>query len=949
MDLIHSCPIRVALRLVCLRLFCPPTVLSCQKRAKLFLRAKQNLAIDDDWTKAQTLFGITTYYRREVDGSLSIKLEGHLTGIPLFEQLAVLREADLYHSWAPFCVSSSRLAQLGKIDVVAWFLTGLPKFGLSRDACFRAIGCDSMREDGSILLVGEGLGDRMEDGVNVKPYLDDGGGGGGGGDAATIGGDRRRSSGGGRFGNSSPARRVDRDASGSIHNESSNYSNWAALSEEYEYGSYLSRDSVLDTIQIPPVPNKFGAGRMTIRSFQGAVDVLSPSSAKTRLITNIDPNLSFIPQSLIDYCMKKMCGILLTRLQGCARATLNDPVHSPHARRMREDVQFYRLWLLPKFKSYCEDLGWELPPVAAFNVSEEDLDEEEWLMYSQMNCLQEGGPRDKSSSRMESNAIDDINITEQQCGERTSSLDGQPLSRRLFSSERSLPGHNRTVASAPVVSQQIHPNGDGVRTKLRQLLPAESMEIALTRPDILQRWEQRQAKKKALEVASARRRAALRLRPTQPSGEQAARLAQLKEAKERFLKGGRNGAKRQALSRDEVVGRRASGELSSSVGTRPMFSIIIDWLSFTHPSIPHKLFLPIMVALMFALYHADKNLIHAKTGAGWAGNVVGASDSQWPNPHVAQNAIFCAMLGMYSAIFWIVMNLALVIAFDFIEFPLLSLAGTKRELENAKSLYIKNMRMLTAYFSMAVLVLAMSSCFLSYLWNHSLVTLLRKAVHLFDSVLVATFGKGENVIHLDSAAPRFFSSLVKWAGVIISPLSSSLGSLYHAFFRFFHWSTLELFAGFGSSLWECICSLVVIGLAVDTDLRYNSWREEALEKSITMFSYSSAFLCSFIAIAFCVFPTKSSGNNMAETKVDEIVNKNSSGTPNNTEVTAGSSTSFSLASGEIEDSPSTVPRQRAATKSLASISSNGTKSSKSRRFGFRRKQPLDKMTSIRSV
>ena len=141
----------------------------------------------------------------------------------------------------------------------------------------------------------------------------------------------------------------------------------------------------------------------------------------------------------------------------------------------------------------------------------------------------------------------------------------------------------------------------------------------------------------------------------------------------------------------------------------------------------------------------------------------------------------------------------------------------------------------------------------------------------------------------------------------------------------------------------------MIGFAFDTDLRYNSWREEALEKSITMFSYSSALLCSFIAIPFCVFPTNSSGNNMAETKVDEIVNKNSSGAPNDTEVTAGSSTSFSLASGEIEDSPSTVPRQRAATRSLASISSNGTKSSKSRRFGFRRKQPLDKMTSIRSV
>ena len=63
------------------------------------------------------------------------------------------------------------------------------------------------------------------------------------------------------------------------------------------------------------------------------------------------------------------------------------------------------------------------------------------------------------------------------------------------------------VASAPV-ALQMRRDEEGMRTKLRQMLPAESMEIALTRPDLLQRWEQRQAKKKALEVASARRRAA---------------------------------------------------------------------------------------------------------------------------------------------------------------------------------------------------------------------------------------------------------------------------------------------------------------------------------------------------------------------------------------------------------------------------------------------------------
>ena len=81
-----------------------------EKRSKIFSNAKFNLAAnnnqedsnDEDnnssWILAQTLFGITTYYRREpIDNSLSIKIEGELndSNVPLFEQIVVLRECDL--------------------------------------------------------------------------------------------------------------------------------------------------------------------------------------------------------------------------------------------------------------------------------------------------------------------------------------------------------------------------------------------------------------------------------------------------------------------------------------------------------------------------------------------------------------------------------------------------------------------------------------------------------------------------------------------------------------------------------------------------------------------------------------------------------------------------------------------------------------------------------------
>ena len=106
-------------------------------------------------------FGITTYYRREEDESLSIKLEGEVKDAPLFEQICVLKEVDLHYKWSPFCTSSLTIADLDKLDMVGWFIIGLANFGLARDGCCRIIGCDNIQEDGSVLLTGQGVQDIM--------------------------------------------------------------------------------------------------------------------------------------------------------------------------------------------------------------------------------------------------------------------------------------------------------------------------------------------------------------------------------------------------------------------------------------------------------------------------------------------------------------------------------------------------------------------------------------------------------------------------------------------------------------------------------------------------------------------------------------------------------------------------------------------------------------------
>jgi hypothetical protein len=61
------------------------------------------------------MFGVTTYYRKESDGSLSIKLDGTVEDASLFDQIAVLREIDLNSLWAPFVTSSMTVAHLDKL------------------------------------------------------------------------------------------------------------------------------------------------------------------------------------------------------------------------------------------------------------------------------------------------------------------------------------------------------------------------------------------------------------------------------------------------------------------------------------------------------------------------------------------------------------------------------------------------------------------------------------------------------------------------------------------------------------------------------------------------------------------------------------------------------------------------------------------------------------------
>ena len=255
-----------------------------ERRSDIFGNAKINLSANNQyndgsnsnsssWILAQTLFGITTYYRREpIDNSLSIKIEGELSDvdIPLFEQIVVLRECDLYHIWAPFMTKSRKLAQLDKFDVVAWYEVGVPLLGLMRDACYRAVGCDCMKEDGTVLLVAVGLNDSEEHGVKKNSLSssnnddddDDGTIHNSNGDVDGDGGEEIEQ-----------LHHHHQEQGPSKHGYVTTDSN---LVTDTVASSFLARDEILETIEIPPIPTGTGKGRMTIRNFAASIDVLGP-------------------------------------------------------------------------------------------------------------------------------------------------------------------------------------------------------------------------------------------------------------------------------------------------------------------------------------------------------------------------------------------------------------------------------------------------------------------------------------------------------------------------------------------------------------------------------------------------------------------------------------------------------------------------------------------------
>jgi len=461
------------------------------QHALIFQRAKANSATNKDWIQCHQHQNVTSSYRREKDNSLSFKVEGEIFGLPLFEQVAIMREVDLYHFWAPFVSKSKKVISLGgKLDQVGWYEVGT--IGMLRDSCYRAIGCDCMMESGDIVVVAHGLDDKDDDDNDDNDSMNE------------NGYEEQKVQETNSDDVSISPSSIDSNDDPELHWHGQLHLNTSNNKTSEFIPNFLAREEILNTINLPPRPTGFNKARMQLKFFEAVIQIHSPTTATTHLVANLDLKLNFVPQFIIDFIMKHMCGLLLVKMQSAAKRALEMPKKSPHAIRMRDD-DFYKNWLLPKFRNYALMQGWDIPEV---NALKEEFFENNKLGGAYINTRTRSSDGEKIGS---GTGTDSDNGDRKDIGHLRrvmSADDASQVSRRTFSSKisgmrkklkiksdvsvQSAPvrvagaSHNNSVAKKPMFSSIQERRLEELRAFRAELgkepSPMEEMRTSITKP-----------------------------------------------------------------------------------------------------------------------------------------------------------------------------------------------------------------------------------------------------------------------------------------------------------------------------------------------------------------------------------------------------------------------------------------------------------------------------------
>lgn len=719
-------------------------------------------------------FGITTYYRREDDGSLSVKLEGELTGVPLFEQIAVLRAGDLHYKWVPFCSSSMVVAELDKLDLVEWFMIGIPQFGFARDGCFRAIGCDNMSEDGSILVAGQGINDVM------------------------------------------PGDRPPEDP-------------------------FLSDDPVISKLSIPPVPTKRGNGRLTIRKFETVVNVTSPTSAKTRIVANLNPNISFLSQGIIDFALKHLAGVILGKLQSAARKAVKKPDTNPHAQKMREDYDFYQVWLMAKFKAFCEEKGWEMPKVAAFTLNEEQLVHNRRYADRKTRKLNTFGGHDTSAS-------DRLDIASVE-------------SARNMKVEKADDSVSEITSKSNISLWQNNPVSGYMQTvKARKMQEQEAR------------------------IAEVRQRITDMMKPKQLSFEQQDRLDELRIAKQR---------RAVEMGSFSVGGSVATGTTSITSEKPSQHPTLMQWITlqlYKHGKWARVFVMAIFVALLFVLLHPA--LLMNAYMSSVLSHIPDGPIMEW-----AKDFFTILYVCLCTLVHCCLCDVSLVYTFSSLEL------GSKTG-QQVRSFYGKNVRVGAFALSISIAVFSVLKASLRVLL-YILFCIVSQLPSVVRALLSASLEKAEDFLSgTNNEIAAFALNWLRWLRqhsilsaeqfdtvVFHFPMSDAKLGFFAEIFETTYdmvWSRLTV-----------IGSFLLYGSTNDQNWNVHiSWRHDVFSTSRSLFSYSAVFLVTVLLLFILTAPKSKRGDSIrslsfAEGTGENVLERNqlldvattsSSSTPSNVQI-----------------------------------------------------------------
>ena len=249
------------------------------------------------WKLGASYFGIDTYFKID-DGRITVRMEGGLTDLPLFEQCAVIHEIDLFREWVPFCDGSALLEKLGPADLLMYLSVNV--LFLSRDTCMHTWGADCLQETGQILLFG----------YSVNHTEGDGGGG---------------------------PTHVKKD--------------WRT-SRVSDVRTFTAEKAC------PWKEESWTHTKMDIVDFKAAFTPTNAAAAHTVIEACVEPRVP-LHETLINFVIKKMAGLALYFFQKRVSEVAHS-VDNSTSRNIRQNSAFYTEWLLPKVKRYCDSQRWDM-------------------------------------------------------------------------------------------------------------------------------------------------------------------------------------------------------------------------------------------------------------------------------------------------------------------------------------------------------------------------------------------------------------------------------------------------------------------------------------------------------------------------------------------------------------------------------------------------------------